>query len=170
MPGGCECLDEEQQASSEPWQHWVSLGFRASLIWDFTIFGSGWGGTIPNRPSTQPGDSPGFTTFAWGAGDNCGCEDIYAPVGPFPNHEILVTVTQTLVTSQMDYYNMLFVGLPLKLQLGQNAVAQAIMCASSRTYVTPLLRELHWFPVCFEVQFKMLVLTCKALHVMVGFK
>lgn len=62
----------------------------------------------------------------------------------------------------MDYCNTVYVGLPLettwKLQLVLNAVAYAIMGVFHQVYVTPLLHELHWLPVGFWVQFKVLAI------------
>ena len=59
-------------------------------------------------------------------------------------------------------------GLPLKsiqkLQLVQNAAAWVSLGAPRLEHKTLLLRELHWVPVCFRVQFKVLVITFKALH------
>lgn len=43
----------------------------------------------------------------------------------------------------------------------QNAAAQAVLEAPRRARVTPLL---HRLPVCFWVQFRMLINTFKALH------
>lgn len=63
----------------------------------------------------------------------------------------------------IDYYNALYMGLLLKdnqqCQLVQNGVAWAILLVPKRTYVTPLLHELLWLPVYFQLQYKVLVLT-----------
>ena len=87
---------------------------------------------------------------------------------PFLDQESLQTVTHALVISRIDYCNALYMGLPLKsiqkLQLAQNAAARAVLGAPRRAHITPLLCELHWLPVCFWVQFKVLVITFKALH------
>ncbi|XP_060135667.1 acyl-CoA synthetase short-chain family member 3, mitochondrial isoform X2 [Zootoca vivipara] len=60
------------------------------------------------------------------------------------------------------------VGLPLKvtrkLQLIQNAAARLVTGGSRRDHITPVLKDLHWFSVCFRAQFKVLVLTFKALN------
>ncbi|XP_060542108.1 uncharacterized protein LOC132710271, partial [Pantherophis guttatus] len=87
---------------------------------------------------------------------------------PFLDQDFLCTVTQALVTSRLDYCNALYMGLPLgctwRLQLVQNAAAQGIVGATGCSHVTPLLRELQWLPVVFQVRFKVLVTTFKALH------
>ncbi|KAK9409653.1 hypothetical protein NXF25_000828 [Crotalus adamanteus] len=87
---------------------------------------------------------------------------------PYLDREALLTVTHALVTSRLDYCNALYMGLPLKsirrLQLVQNAAARVIVGAPRYTHVTPILRELHWFPIGLRVQFKVLVITFKALY------
>lgn len=76
------------------------------------------------------------------------------------------SITHALLISPLDYCNALYVGLYLKsiqkLQLAQNAAVQAILSAIRRAHIMSLLCELHWMPVCFWVQFKILVATYKA--------
>ena len=87
---------------------------------------------------------------------------------PYLSCSDLTTVTHALVTSRLDYCNALYVGLPLKtvrrLQLVQNAAARVVAGARRFDSVGPLLQRLHWLPVPFRAQFKVLVLTFKALH------
>ncbi|KAK9394532.1 hypothetical protein NXF25_015060 [Crotalus adamanteus] len=51
-----------------------------------------------------------------------------------------------------------------RLQLVQNAAARAIVGTQRCAHVSPILRELHWLPVGLRTQFKVLVITFKALH------
>ncbi|XP_053106346.1 uncharacterized protein LOC128325025 [Hemicordylus capensis] len=87
---------------------------------------------------------------------------------PFLEKADLATVTHALVTSRLDYCNALYVGLPLKnirkLQLVQNAAARVLSGAARWEHIIPILKELHWLSVHFRVQFKVLVLTFKALN------
>uniref|UniRef100_A0A803T7X0 Reverse transcriptase domain-containing protein n=1 Tax=Anolis carolinensis TaxID=28377 RepID=A0A803T7X0_ANOCA len=80
----------------------------------------------------------------------------------------LATVVHALVTSRLDYCNSLYVGLPLKtarkLQLVQRAAARFLTGANYRERSTPLFKELHWLPFTFRTQFKVQVLTYKALN------
>ena len=73
-----------------------------------------------------------------------------------------------LVTSKLDYLYGLLYGLPAcelhKLQLIQNKAARIVSRTHIREHITPVLRSLHWLPVKFRVQFKMLTLTYRALH------
>lgn len=59
-------------------------------------------------------------------------------------------------------------GLPLKIfqkfQLLQNAVAQAATGAKYTAHVTPLLHELQWLLIYFQVKFKLPVVSYKALN------
>uniref|UniRef100_A0A803T4E3 Reverse transcriptase domain-containing protein n=1 Tax=Anolis carolinensis TaxID=28377 RepID=A0A803T4E3_ANOCA len=87
---------------------------------------------------------------------------------PFLGKSDLATVVQAPVTSRLDYCNALYVGLPLKtaqkLQLVQRAAARLITGAAYRERTIPLLSQLHWLPICYQAQFKVLVLTYKALN------
>uniref|UniRef100_A0A803T4Q0 Reverse transcriptase domain-containing protein n=1 Tax=Anolis carolinensis TaxID=28377 RepID=A0A803T4Q0_ANOCA len=80
----------------------------------------------------------------------------------------LATVVHALVTSRLDYCNTLYVGSPLKmaqkLQLVQWAAARLITGAAYRERTNPLLSQLYWLPICYRAQFKVLVLTYKALN------
>ena len=59
-------------------------------------------------------------------------------------------------------------GLPLKttqkLRLVQNEAAGLLAGTSYRDHITPVLKELHWLPICFQLEFKVLVMTFKAFR------
>ncbi|KAF7666373.1 hypothetical protein LDENG_00109420, partial [Lucifuga dentata] len=46
----------------------------------------------------------------------------------------------------------------------QNAAAKLLTRSFKWSHVTPLLISLHWLPIKFRVQFKVLVFTFRALH------
>ncbi len=48
------------------------------------------------------------------------------------------------------------------LQLVQNAAARLLSGVKKREHITPILRSLHWLPVCFRVYFKILLLVYKS--------
>lgn len=73
----------------------------------------------------------------------------------------LATGTHALVTTRLDYC---IVGLPLEIQMVQNAAVHMLSGASTAHRVTPTLWELHWFPINFHAQIKMLFFTYKALY------
>ncbi|KAF7237138.1 Protoheme IX farnesyltransferase [Varanus komodoensis] len=85
---------------------------------------------------------------------------------PYLENDCLATVA--LVTSQLDFYNVLYVGLPLKtvqiLQLVQNRAARLLTGTGRCAPMTPVLYQLHWLPIKVWAQFKVLVITYKALN------
>jgi len=51
-----------------------------------------------------------------------------------------------------------------KLQLGHNSAARILTRTSAREHITLILEKLHWLPVGFRIDFKIPMLTYKALH------
>ena len=84
------------------------------------------------------------------------------------NLQALKSVVHAFVTSRLDMYNATLLGLPqrqvYRLQKIQNVAARLISGASRFTHISPVLMDLHWLPVKQRVNFKLLVLTYKALH------
>ena len=82
-------------------------------------------------------------------------------------NDAVKTLTQSLVTSRLDYCNIIYNGLPMKsikiLQLIQKAAARLIRRTKKRTHITPVLRDLHWLPVVKRCQFTILIFTYKSL-------
>ncbi|XP_060595673.1 uncharacterized protein LOC132749793, partial [Ruditapes philippinarum] len=68
----------------------------------------------------------------------------------------------------MDYCNALLYGVRKttlnKLQHLQNTAARIITGTSRFEHITPVLKKLHWIPVVYRVDFKILMQTYKALH------
>ena len=78
------------------------------------------------------------------------------------------SLVSSRVTSRLDYCNALLVGVPntilSRLQNVQNTAARLISRSSRYSHITPILKELHWLPVKYRTQYKILTHTFKALH------
>ena len=76
------------------------------------------------------------------------------------------TLVHAFIIGRMDYCNSLLFGLPsvhlFKLQRLQNAAARLI--SNVPRHITPVLCSLHWLPVKFRIDFKILLLTFKAIY------
>ena len=74
------------------------------------------------------------------------------------------------VISRLDYGNSLLYGLPDllldKLQRAQNAAARVVLKASRYDHVTPILETLHWLPVRYRIQYKIILTTYTASHLL----
>ena len=73
-----------------------------------------------------------------------------------------------LVLSHLDYLNAIFVGLPDKdikaMQRVQNAAAKMVLLKTKYDSSTDALKRLHWLPIRYRVEHKMLTLVYKCLH------
>lgn len=78
------------------------------------------------------------------------------------------TLVQALITSRLDYANALYIGVPKsvlnRLQQVQNTAARLVTRSPRRNHITPVLKDLHWLPVEFRIQYKLILYTYKALH------
>ncbi len=81
------------------------------------------------------------------------------------NAEMLI---HAFMTSRLDYCNALLGGcsarLINKLQLVQNAAATVLTRTRKYDHISPVLSTLHWLPIKHRIDFKILLITYKALN------
>ena len=84
------------------------------------------------------------------------------------SEDVTKTLVNSLVTSRLDYCNSLLYGLPNillnELQKVQNTAARIIKRIPRQNHTTPILKELHWLPIKYRIEYKLLLITCKALN------
>ena len=72
------------------------------------------------------------------------------------------------ISSRLDYCNGLYTTLSRsslsRLQLVQNTAARILTNTPRRSHITPVLMGLHWLPIKARIDFKILLITFKALH------
>ena len=89
-------------------------------------------------------------------------------------HYLTESSSKTLITStvltRLDSCNSVYIGLPQKnlhrlhVQLTQNSAARTVQRIHRYHHITPVLQQLNWLTLNCRCQFKVLVLTFKALH------
>ncbi len=81
------------------------------------------------------------------------------------NAEMLINA---FMTSRLDYCNVLLGGcsarLINKLQMVQNAAARVLTRTRMYDQISPVLSTLHWLPIKHCIDFKILLITYKALN------
>ena len=81
---------------------------------------------------------------------------------------VAVVLANALVSSKLDYCNSLLRSLSSKdlhrLQCIQNSLARIVTKVSTRSHITPQLRNLHWLPIKYRCIFKTATMIYKYLH------
>ena len=74
----------------------------------------------------------------------------------------------SLILSRIDYCNALLAGCPNyvidRLQKIQNKAARLVTLTKTREHITPVLCSLHWLPVKYRIDFKILCYAFKCLN------
>ncbi len=93
---------------------------------------------------------------------------LLAKVKPILSSKIFEKVSHAFITSRLDYCNSLYFGIGQtalsRLQRVQNAAARLLTSTKKRDHITLVLRSLHWLPVRYRVNFKILLLVFKSLN------
>lgn len=83
------------------------------------------------------------------------------------SRDTLIVLTLMLVISHLDYANCLLIGIPkyllARLQNIQNMAAKLVCNKRKFDSATACLKELHWLPISFRVEFKCLCVVYKSL-------
>ena len=78
------------------------------------------------------------------------------------------SITHAFVTARLDYCNSLLSGMPKsaisKLQRVQNMAAKMVTRMKKFDHGTPILKYLHWLPIEYRIQFKVLLLAFRAMN------
>ena len=88
-------------------------------------------------------------------------------IRPYLTESACKTLVATLVTSRMDYGNAILYGINnnvlSKLQRVQNTAARLITRKRKYDHITPELMALHWLPIKYRCQYKLLLYTFKVM-------
>ena len=86
----------------------------------------------------------------------------------FLSFDTVQTLVNALGISRLDYCNSILFGLPntdlQKLQRVQNTAARLICNMNKFDHITPILVKLHWLPVRYRINYKILLITFKVIH------
>lgn len=89
-------------------------------------------------------------------------------IKPILQRQHFEAVIHAFVTTRLDYCNALYVGVSgssvARLQLVQNAAARLLTGTRKYDHISPILASLHWLPVRFRINFKVLLFVFKALN------
>ena len=84
------------------------------------------------------------------------------------NNAATQTLVHSIVIGRLDYCNSLLYKVPAvhmsKLQRIQNSAARLVCSTLRFNHIIPILFAMHWLPVAYHIEFKILVLTFKAIY------
>ena len=84
------------------------------------------------------------------------------------SNQSAISLIHAFITSKLDYCNSLLYGLSTihinKLQRVQNAAGRLVTNTPRICHITPILEDLHWLPIKYRIEFKIVLLTFKCLY------
>ena len=102
------------------------------------------------------------------------CKGCFSKVKDFRNikqfltQDAAMSVANAFISSRLDYCNSLFRSLSKvnlhRLQSIQNGAARIVTNSCKYTWITLVLRKLHWLPIQFRSEFKLATLVYKFIH------
>ncbi|XP_072177750.1 uncharacterized protein [Diadema setosum] len=91
-----------------------------------------------------------------------------AAIRPLLTRTAAESIIHSLITSRLDFCNSILAGLPSatlnRLEAVQNAAARLLTGLRKYDHITTVVAELHWLPIKNRIDFKILLLTFKAIH------
>ena len=75
-----------------------------------------------------------------------------------------LTADQEVPSSTLDAPSLTYCDMHVSLQVVQNSAARLLTNSRRFYHITPILATLHWLPVSFRIDFKILLMTFKALQ------
>ena len=102
------------------------------------------------------------------------CQSVYfhlrsiSSIRKILSDKTVAMIIHAFVMSRIDYGNSLLFNISsyqlAKLQRAQNSAARILSKTRKRDHITPILEGLHWLPIRERIEYKILLLTWKALH------
>ncbi len=93
---------------------------------------------------------------------------VLVKVKPFLSFKDFERVIHAFISSRLDYCNSLYMGINQaslnQHKMVQNAAARLLTGVRKRKHITPVLINLHWLPIHYRIDFKVLLLVFKALN------
>ena len=91
-----------------------------------------------------------------------------ARIRRYLDHEATKKLVNSAVTSRLDYCNSLLTGiaghLVKRLQKAQNSAACLVSGKGRFDHISETCKDLHWLPVAQRIDFKVALMTFKAIH------
>ena len=93
-----------------------------------------------------------------------------AKVKPLLSRSDLEKLIHAFISTRLDYCNALYIGISqaslARLQLVQNSAARLLTQTRRSEHITPILASLHWLPVRYRIDFKLLLFVLKCLKLL----